>query len=275
MHLTIAYTRVALVAAGIPPAAYESSAELALIATRVVACTDEVRISVVLGTTRAATLRSDEITEACPCDANLIGGVRDIEVTVNTVLYIAVVNPKICSAFNMQRVSSVTVVCASSLQRKVADYDVLVLYIEYTSVAGCTVLQVLNCCTRETVDSCIATNGNRSVNIDCTVDVQRVATSLCILVEVRLVGNENRVLVTTSCRLITPTKRLIGIVCAQTGYTGIATLVTASISAGIAVSITTFVIIAGIATLVTALVATPAAVALEMIAYRFSPDFAL
>ena len=110
MHLSEAHTWLTLLAALIPPAVGEGGAELAKVLGILVAATPKVGEAVVVAATGATCVRSLQIAEAAPRDADIVGGVIAVEIAVNSILEVAVVNPYILLVLQCEVILAVDVV---------------------------------------------------------------------------------------------------------------------------------------------------------------------
>ena len=125
MHLSVSHSRHALRASLVPPAVGECGAQVSVVFRAAVAVSPEVTVAVVGCSAAASGPWLNEIAEAAPCDADVVGTVHTVEVAVHTILEVTVVHPDVLRTGNGEIVVAVDVVGSGALEGEVAQDDVL------------------------------------------------------------------------------------------------------------------------------------------------------
>ena len=128
MHLTETDTGHALLTTIVPPAVDEGDIQLALVTRLLITVAYQVGEAVILRTaTVAFATGRKEVAEAAPGDTDVISSDTDVQIAVDAILEVAVVDPDVGTALQIQVVVAIEVASSRTLEGDVADGDVVAL----------------------------------------------------------------------------------------------------------------------------------------------------
>ena len=220
MYLAISHSWQTLLAAFIPPAVGKSNLQLAFIAGSLVAATNQIGKTMIVGTAGTTSPWCDKITETAPGDTDVIGSRIDIEVAITTILEITMIYPHISTLLHGEIVLSIDIISSWSLEGKVAQDNILAVFdAEYTRIvciaSMCGIRQGR---TRQSVNGLVGCILYIYLGIGCQRAAYIYGSLLCAFhgfQEFAHGRNEHRILIFRTRYLstnITPSDRLVEII---------------------------------------------------------------